>query len=650
MAKLPHLPLQRLNRTEDRRRVPAPVAPPVRGSARDHAAAITGKIDTIAAEQMALPKIEGIDPELILKVSLAAPVQEDSWRTAGFSILAQEPGGILVLFTDDAEMRLFRERLEAYQKGAQKDQKNPAYNGLFATIDDVGSIGATDRIGPRLRAEGKSTLADFDARPNYTVDIELWDAPTQLDRQVRVQKVVDHIEAATAEILSRYVGTAGLIVLRARLRGSVLRDVLALPVVARIDMPPIPDLGERDPPVVALDVVPASAPPEDAPIIGIIDSGSTEHPLLAPSLVESLGIPEALGTADIWGHGTKVAGIAAFGDVRECVDRKTFASPIRIISVKVVNDQGQFDDATTVPDQMEAAIRALHQRGCRVINIALGDKHRIPYDGGRVSPWAATLDTFARELDVVIIVSAGNSAGAERAPWGPQAEHITRNYPGYLVSAENRIVDPATAAIVLKVGSLAHTNGLPAEPVGGAELRAIASLNMPTPVTRSGPGANDSIKPDVVDFGGTVLFDGMTQRIVTGDHYASAGMLTLRPDYLQGLLTSSTGTSMAAARIAYKAALLVRAMPRASANMIRALLGLSASAPAEALQCLHHLGPDAQRSCLGYGIPDLTRVLDSEERRVVLIADAQERRINSPSIACPCRRSSRTPRACGISG
>jgi subtilisin family serine protease len=352
----------------------------------------------------------------------------------------------------------------------------------------------------------------------------------------------------------------------------------------------VPDLGERDPPIVALDDVPARAPAEDAPLIGIIDSGSTDHPLLAPSLIESLGVPAALGTADIWGHGTKVAGIAAFGDVRECVDRKTFESPVRIISVKVVNDQGHFDDATTIPDQMETAIRMLHQRGCRAINIALGDKHRIPYDGGRLSPWAATLDTLARELDVIIIVSAGNSASGDRAPWGPHAEQITQTYPAYLVSPDNRIVDPATAAIALTVGSLAHANGLPAGSYGGAELRAIASLNTPTPVTRSGLGVNDSIKPELIDYGGTVLFDGMTQRIVTGDHYASAGMLTLRPDYLQGLLTSSTGTSMAAPRIAYKAALLIRAMPQASANMIRALLALSASPPAEALECLQRLG------------------------------------------------------------
>jgi hypothetical protein len=187
-----------------------------------------------------------------------------------------------------------------------------------------------------------------------------------------------------------------------------------------------------------------------------------------------------------------------------------------------------------------------------------------------------TIDTLARELDLVVIVSAGNSAGGDRAPWGPQAEHITRTYPGYLIAPTNRIVDPATAAIVLTVGSLAHANGLPTENLAGAELRAIASLNTPTQVTRSGPGVSKAIKPDLVDHGGTCLFDGIGPRIVTGDHYASAGMLTLRPDYLAGLLTAATGTSMAVPRVAYKAALLLRAMPAASANMIRALLALSA--------------------------------------------------------------------------
>ena len=625
MAKLPHLPLQRVERVEDRRKPPARVQLPDRPSPSGHGDSIKTKVDVAVAEQKALAQIKGIDPELILKVNLAAPAQEDAWRLAGFSVLAQEPNNILIVFSDDTELREFRARLAEYQKGPQGGQKGPSHNALFASIENVGGVTAADRIGPRLRAEGISDSAALDGRVVYTVDIELWDAPTRLDRDVRVHNIATHIGGKEGEVLSRYVGDAGLIVLRARVRGSLLGDLLTLPVVARIDLPPIPDLGERDPPIVTLADAPEPIDPGDSvPLIGIIDSGSTDHPFLAPSLADSIGIPETLGTADEWGHGTKVAGIAAFGDVRECMSSRRFASPARVVSAKVVNDQGQFDDATTIPQQMQAAVRALHERGCRIINISLGDRHLVPYNGGRVSQWAATLDMLARELDLVIIVSAGNSASDTRAPWGPQPEQITRDYPGYLVSPENRIVDPATAAIALTIGSLAHANGLPTENLAGAELRTIASLNMPTPVTRSGPGVNEAIKPDLVDYGGTCLFDGMGPRVATGHHYASAGMLTLRPDYLAGLLTSATGTSMAAPRIAYKAALLLGAMPQASANLIRALLAISASVPPEAIQCLHRLGDDAVRACCGYGVPDVERALNSEERRVILIADQQE--------------------------
>jgi hypothetical protein len=137
---------------------------------------------------------------------------------------------------------------------------------------------------------------------------------------------------------------------------------------------------------------------------------------------------------------------------RHCdVEQASLLLPYGSYQSKVVNNEGRFDDAATIPDQMEKAIRVLQERGCRIVNVALGDAHRIPYDGGRVSPWAATLDTLARELDIVIIVSAGNSSAGMRAPWGEDAEQIARTYPDYLVSAENRIVEPATAAIALTV-------------------------------------------------------------------------------------------------------------------------------------------------------------------------------------------------------
>ncbi len=563
-------------------------------------------------------------PELILKVSLAAPVQEDSWRTSGLRVLAQEPNNILVLFSDDVELREFRARLAQYQADVPEGRLHPAYNSLFASIDDIGGISSNDRIGPRLRSEGIFQQNDIRVDLDFGVDVELWDAPTQMDREIRVQCLVQHIQNEGGEVQSRYIGMAGIIVLRARVKGAILRAVLEMSAVSRVDYRPIPDLGERDVPVIPVEQrSEPTRPPADAPIIGIVDSGSVEHPLLSPSLIEAIGVPDTLGTADIWGHGTKVAGIAAFGDIRECVDQQSFESPVRIITVKVVNDQGQFDDVETIPKVMQQAITALHERGCRLINISLGDKYRVPYDGGRVSQWSATLDELARELDIVIIVSAGNPAGGTQAPWGVPAENIIGAYPHYLIAPGNRIVEPATAAIALTVGSLAHANGLPAD-FGGVELRAITSTSTPSPITRSGPGINGSIKPDLVDFGGTCIFDGGTQRVAVGEHFASSGMLTLRADYLQGLLTSATGTSMAAPRIAYKAALLLRALPDASANLIRALLGLSAGHPPEAIQVLSTLGDNAVRHCLGYGVPNLDRALNSEEARVVMFADRQE--------------------------
>ena len=66
-----------------------------------------------------------------------------------------------------------------------------------------------------------------------------------------------------------------------------------------------------------LDELPPIEPPlENAPTIGIIDSGINANPLLDTVIVGSIGVPPALGTADENGHGTRVGGIAVFGDIR----------------------------------------------------------------------------------------------------------------------------------------------------------------------------------------------------------------------------------------------------------------------------------------------------------------------------------------------
>ena len=160
-------------------------------------------------------------------------------------------------------------------------------------------------------------------------------------------------------------------------------------------------------------------------MIGIIDSGLNAHPFLEGIVAGRIAVPENLGTADVWGHGTRVAGIAAFGDLRAQLSAGELRRGSRICAAKVTNDTGGFDDRRLVPSQMREAITRLNDEfGCRIFVISLGDKKRV-FDGGKVGTWAATLDELVRELNVVIIVSAGNRG--PRA--GTRVEQGVTEYP-----------------------------------------------------------------------------------------------------------------------------------------------------------------------------------------------------------------------------
>ncbi|WP_330447954.1 S8 family serine peptidase (plasmid) [Paracoccus marcusii] len=130
------------------------------------------------------------------------------------------------------------------------------------------------------------------------------------------------------------------------------------------------------------------------------------------------------------------------------VEGRKAAAGGQLVSAKVVQDNGDFYERRTLPRQMREAITQLHRdHNCRIFVISLGDV-RARNEPGRVGPWAATLDELARELDVLIFVSAGN-----RAPrGGSSVEQAITEYPAYLLEAANRLCEPAGASNVITVG------------------------------------------------------------------------------------------------------------------------------------------------------------------------------------------------------
>jgi hypothetical protein len=232
------------------------------------------------------------------------------------------------------------------------------------------------------------------------------------------------------------------------------------------------------------------------------------------------------------------------------------------------------------------------------------------------SPWASILDTLARELDIVIVVSAGNFAYQLQGEEFADA-HL-RRYPQYLLDDEARIIEPATGSIVLSVGALARTaNVRPGRDVG---VRPIAQEGEPSPFTRSGPGLGGAVKPELCEFDGNQVYDGTLRRVVS---LSELSVVSTNRDYLQRLFATDVGTSFAAPRVAHVSARLFETLPNASANLIRALLISSASVPEPAVNKLSPLGNDAVLRVCGFGRPDFDSARFSQEDRVVLLSESE---------------------------
>jgi len=193
-------------------------------------------------------------------------------------------------------------------------------------------------------------------------------------------------------------------------------------------------------------------------------------------------------------------------------------------------------------------------------------------------------------------------------------ELLGQEYPSDLFSENSQIIEPATVAIALTVGSLSMGKGSLEYPED-ASRSAIAKVEgYPSPFTRIGFGVDGMIKPELVDFGGDLVLD--RTRII--DNEKGVSILTLNKDF-QGssLFRAYCGTSFAAPRVANLAARLFTKFPNASSNLIRALIADSADIPEEIPDDFKD-DKDKQLQVYGYGQANFEKAAYSVEYAVVL--------------------------------
>lgn len=613
MAELPHLILPQTEANLDRRKRPGFGASTPREPA-EHTGRVRQAVeDALDSHRRLSPAV--VNPQLIVRVRVSHTVPEEQWERAGLAVLGHEDADSVILFSSDNELQEFRRRLDAYGAGVPEDQKHPQYDSLIGAIEEFRPLEARDRIGPAFRAEGFLAPESFNAAGTFLVDVELWEVGTQEERATQIVELDREVGARKGEIADRYIGLS-FTALRVLGSGELIQWLLTLPSVRSIDHPPVADVESAHLLEATItDIGEVTPPDDDAPFIAIIDSGVNDgHPILQGVVIERGASPTTLGVNDEYGHGSRVSGIAAYGRVRACLERREFQAQTRLLSGKIVNDDGRFEDRRLVPSQIDELVRALHGRGCRIFNVSLGDRQSI-YAGGKVGLWTATIDLLARELDVLFIVSCGNY---EHMPPNENREDHLLGYPRYLLEGASRILEPAPAANALTVGAIAHSAAVREQRTGDVALRPIAAAGQPSPFTRSGPGIGGAIKPELCDDGGNLTFDGMTQGVL---RQPEVEVLTSHHRYLERLFTTAKGTSYAVPLVAHKAALVLDTFPRASANLIRAFLANSAAIPQQTINLCAPLDDDAVSRLCGYGIPNPILATTSDTNRVVLYAD-----------------------------
>ena len=648
-TRYPHLPLIYAEPNPERRKKRGfgSSTPPNRGGRENFGNAFAMQIGRLEEQAKEKPQpMPEIQPHLVFRVPVAnkAPMNQiaERLRDVDVDVVSIEPNNAIIVFRDDNSLDKFKEAIEEYRNPRTNPTTRLPYASTkwdvfeFIEPEEMTLFSRKDRIGNRLAQEIGADGEDIETDKTYILDVEVWHRGNIVkarENLAELRTLVENTLLPQGHVYDDFVGES-LCIARIAVVGAKLDILLDMDSIAEIDFPPISQFNEiavrratsRDFPTPPL-------PPENGPRLCVVDSGITSnHPLLK----SNVGHEEAIFTktttpADEHGHGTMVAGVAVFGNVRGCYDNGQFASPITLFSARVLNDQNSFDDEQLIYNQIRKAIETFVRPpyNCRVFNLSLGTLMPANTDGGRrQTQWATVLDVLARDLKVLLVVSTGNNISVFTNNI-QKAEHIKQDYPIYMFEPEAALCDPATAAIAITVGALAEYDMVtPGRSTTSNDLALpVAGRHEPSPLSRVGPGINHAIKPEFVDYGGNVVFEGfgsLRRCIPYQRHNPGTAVMSFAREVQSGLFTFDVGTSFAAPRVARLAALVSDRLKQQRneephPNLIRAVLATAASVPEPARHVLErHKGEQGVLDVCGYGMIDEDTALSSRNNRVTL--------------------------------
>lgn len=373
--------------------------------------------------------------------------------------------------------------------------------------------------------------------------------------------------------------------------------------------------------------------PAEAPAACILDTGVNRgHPLLEHSLADTdlHTCDPSWGAADHDGHGTKMAGVTLYGDLREALESShRIRLRHRLESVKIrppANDTDpELYGAVTADAVARTVVQAPNRRRAFLLAVT-ASPDRIP---GTPTSWSAAVDALAagrafdatkgelRYIDAasaeshcLFVVSAGN------------VRDLTDTTLTYLDRCDTMPVeDPAQAWNALTVGAYTDLVDVGAQGTTHEGWTPVAQPGDLSPFSRTGVGFQRQwpIKPDILLEGGNAATSPSGSDTDTPE---SMQILTTRHSPMG--LTTINATSAATARAGHMAANIAAEYPGFWPETVRGLLVHSSEWTPRMREQIAAAGTSLrQRGAYirryGFGVPSIERALRSATDALTLV-------------------------------
>lgn len=640
-----------------------------------HAGGLRGHTSSLAANWQArqssriqdgLPPITGIP--LLLKIDTSLDL-DDLRRQFQFEIVCEQEDGFVIVASEDVDLGIFQQKLTDFVGGASGSANVAKIHELredltqeerlrlvlsdtlfheWPTIADdslyicdvsVACVGTWEipnkpKRNPRWKDETWARKENEWSNSRLEV-YDKWDALKD-ERLASIRGIIDHYQGEILmdvdDVDARAITLPDSFSLRLRISGKGLKDlVLSYPYIFEVAEPDdieTPQQIARDLREVqaSLNILP---PASNAPVVCVIDSGiQEEHFLLEPGIDKETSHCFLPGISDTdvadyvspGGHGTRVAGAVLHGE--EVPKSGDVALETWVQNARVLDNNCGMPGTLFPPAVLREVVKRYHEgkRQTRIFNHSINAD--APCRTRHMSAWAAEVDLLCNDYDVLIIQSSGNLKASRPAPRLGVAEHLAagKSYPTFFGERACRVANPAQSLQALTVGSVAYGA------FENAGWRSFASEDgQPSAFSRAGLGIWDSIKPEVVEYGGDFLVSGSSPPTVDAPTIGRECYPELVRSTMHGgpaFDRDEVGTSYAAPKVTRIAARLQSILPNESCLLYRALIVQSARWPV----WTSSLSRDEQANVLrrlGFGVPDIERATTNTEFRTTFITDGE---------------------------